>query len=57
MYFLCILQEYGEDICLLDGEISYVDGVVECSIHPSDEHDDSDKDGGDGGVPYLLLDW
>jgi hypothetical protein len=47
-------QDYGEDICPENGDISYVDGIVRCSLHP---RDDGGGDGDNGGdeveVPYL----
>ncbi|OIJ11259.1 hypothetical protein BKP37_16585 [Anaerobacillus alkalilacustris] len=47
------LQEYGEDICPDDGEISYVDGVVQCSVHSRTEEETEDEDEDDGGVPFF----
>ncbi|GAA0319316.1 hypothetical protein GCM10008967_07300 [Bacillus carboniphilus] len=52
MFFL-YLQKYGDTICPLDGEISYSNGVIECSTHPLGDDSDSDGDDGGGGVPYL----
>lgn len=46
------LQEYGEETCPAHGKIIYVDGSVQCSIHPrSDKSEDRDKE--DGSVPFL----
>jgi hypothetical protein len=41
-------QESLINICPLDGEISYLDGEVNCILH---QRNDEEKDG--GGVPYL----
>lgn len=48
--FAQYLQDYGEDICPVGGEIGYMDGEVRCSVHSIDEkeHDDVDED-----VPFL----
>jgi prepilin-type N-terminal cleavage/methylation domain-containing protein len=40
-------QQSFDNICPLDGEISYFDGEVNCSLHPKVDEED------DGGVPYL----
>ena len=44
------LKEYDSKICPDDGEISYVDGKVRCSIH--DDEDES-INGQNEGVPFL----
>ena len=41
------IQEYGQDICTGDGEISYGDGKFRCSIH------NKNGDVENGEVPYL----
>jgi hypothetical protein len=52
--FVQFLNEYGQEICPLDGEIRNVNGRVECSLHPGDLDDkDTDVEPGDGNVPYL----
>lgn len=48
--FVQYLNDYGEDICPIDGEISYGDGKVECSLHPGDG--EGEEDDGEG-VPFL----
>jgi len=50
--FAQYLQEYGENICPDHGDISYVDGKVQCSIHTEEDDNDSD-DKDDGSVPFL----
>ncbi|RFU67119.1 type II secretion system protein [Peribacillus saganii] len=55
--FAQYLQEYGEEICPIDGEILYIDGKVQCSLHSGNGdngEDDDDEDKGEGeSVPYL----
>ena len=46
------LQEYGEDICPDHGNISYVNGKIQCSVHMEDDDVESD-DKDDGSVPFL----
>lgn len=46
------LQRYEGDICPSGGEISYVDGTVRCSLHPSGEGWEKEDDA-DGGIPFL----
>lgn len=50
--FVQYLEDYGKDICPDGGEIRYVYGRVQCSLHLRDgeveDHDDDDK-----GVPFL----
>lgn len=41
------LLSYGDKICPVGGEISYVDGDVECSVHSENDEDKEDE------VPYL----
>ncbi|EKN62767.1 hypothetical protein P9E76_11825 [Schinkia azotoformans] len=45
------LLAFGNKICPVDGEISYVNGKVECSVHSVSAEDSNDGD--DGEVPYL----
>lgn len=45
------LLGYGDEICTVGGEISYVDGKVECSVHSVSDEDS--EEGKDGEVPYL----
>jgi prepilin-type N-terminal cleavage/methylation domain-containing protein len=47
-------QDYGEDIYPENGDISYVDGEVRCSLHQKDS-DGGDDDSGEeeDDVPYL----
>ncbi|WP_075983041.1 competence type IV pilus major pilin ComGC [Bacillus massilinigeriensis] len=49
MVFREFLLEDGNDICPVGGEIRYVNGEIECSVHSSE--DDREKD--DGEVPFL----
>ena len=49
------ILENGNDLCLEDGVISYVDGHILCSIHSdagSAEDDDEETDPG-GEIPWL----
>lgn len=50
--FVQYLQDYDEDICPVGGEISYVDGKVEYSVHSIGEGGHCDEDEG-GSVPFL----
>jgi prepilin-type N-terminal cleavage/methylation domain-containing protein len=45
-------QQYGEELCPVKGLISYVNGHVECSVHPRNDEDNDKKDEG-GDVPFL----
>jgi competence protein ComGC len=46
--------KYGDGTCPDGGDISYVDGEVECNIHSMDGDSEGDGSGGDdGGVSYL----
>lgn len=46
VYIGCTIQ-YGKDICPENGNVSYDNGQVRCSVHTNkDEHDE-------GEVPYL----
>jgi hypothetical protein len=49
--FTQFLQKYGEKICPDHGDITYVDGKVECSVHYRDDGKENDDD--DGSVPFL----
>jgi prepilin-type N-terminal cleavage/methylation domain-containing protein len=49
--FLQYIDEYDKAICPVHGEISYVDGEVQCSIHTSEDESNSDEE--EGEVPYL----
>jgi hypothetical protein len=42
-------------VCPVGGELTYVDGQVECSIHKDEEDDENneDEDEGDDWVPFL----
>lgn len=44
--FLQYLDQYDKDICPDHGEISYVNGKVQCSVHSLEDEED-------GEVPYL----
>ena len=46
------LQGYENDVCPDDGEISYVEGEVKCSIHSIDDAGSNENEG-DEGVPFL----
>ncbi|MBW3110304.1 type II secretion system GspH family protein [Bacillus sp. MCCB 382] len=46
------LTENGSELCPVGGVITYLDGVVECSVHGEDIDEEEDS-GDDGGVPYL----
>lgn len=50
--FFQYIQDQSIEVCPSDGEISYKDGKVNCSIHPRDI-DTKDKDGDGESVPYL----
>lgn len=42
------------EVCPVGGELIYVDGVVECSVHEDhDSEDEEVEDYDDGGVPFL----
>lgn len=42
------------EVCPVGGELTYVDGVVECSVHGDHESlDEEDEGNDDGGVPFL----
>ncbi|WP_209437854.1 type II secretion system protein [Mesobacillus selenatarsenatis] len=42
------------DVCPVGGELTYVDGTVECSVHGDHESGDEEDEGNDdGGVPFL----
>lgn len=42
---------YGDEICIVGGQISFVDGKVECSIHSESGADSGDDE--EDEVPYL----
>lgn len=46
------LQEYGKNVCPENGEITYIDGKVQCSIHCKKDTDKSNDNEGEG-VPFL----
>lgn len=50
--FTQYLQEFGQNICPDHGDISYLEGKVQCSIHPRVEVVEIDDDD-DGSVPFL----
>jgi type II secretory pathway pseudopilin PulG len=50
--FAKYLEYYSEDICPEDGEISYFDGRVNCSLHPR-ENGGGDRDSEGEGVPFI----
>jgi len=52
LVFTEYLQEYSNKICPANGEISYGNGQVRCSLHPNDEDVEDDEDG-DEDVPFL----
>jgi hypothetical protein len=42
------------EVCPAGGELIYVDGVVECSVHEDhDSEDEEDEGKDDGGVSFL----
>lgn len=41
------------EVCPVGGELTYVDGAVECSVHGDHGNEDEEDDGNDGGVPFL----
>lgn len=43
---------YGDNICPIGGEISYVEGAAACSIHSNPNEVDNDSCD-DKDVPYL----
>jgi len=43
--FVQYLQEFWQDICPDDGDIDYVNGTIQCSIHARGDDD--------GSVPFL----
>ncbi|MDC3423490.1 prepilin-type N-terminal cleavage/methylation domain-containing protein [Aquibacillus sp. 3ASR75-11] len=49
--FVQYLQDYGKNICPAKGEIRYVNGKVECSIHSSDG--DGSNENEEEVVPFL----
>lgn len=52
--FFQYMNDYGERICPGNGDISYANGKVHCSIHSGDDDNDDDaNEGDDGSVPYL----
>ena len=50
--FIEYLYENGENICPDHGDITYLDGKVQCSKHDRDNGSESDDD---GDVPFLWL--
>ncbi|MDQ0254460.1 hypothetical protein J2S74_001839 [Evansella vedderi] len=53
--FITYIEDYWDgDFCPLHGEVSYIDGQVQCSIHPrvDDDNVEEDADSG-GGVPFF----
>jgi prepilin-type N-terminal cleavage/methylation domain-containing protein len=50
--FTSFLTEFGSEVCPVGGVVSYYDGHVDCSVH-SDEVDEEEDSGEDGGVPNL----
>lgn len=44
------VKGYGKRVCPKQGDVSYVNGRVECNAHPRDEKEDG---GNEGDVPYL----
>ncbi|WP_459907829.1 type IV pilin protein [Desulfotomaculum defluvii] len=42
------MKEYGKKVCPKQGDVRYVNGRVECNLHPRGEEDD-----GGEGVPFL----
>jgi prepilin-type N-terminal cleavage/methylation domain-containing protein len=49
--FVQYLQEYGKNICPDHGDISYVDGKVQCNVHT--KGDDAESDDDDESIPFL----
>ena len=45
------LLSYGDEICTVGGEISFLNGKVECSIHSESDADSGDDE--EDEVPYL----
>ena len=43
------LRDYGAEVCQVGGDMSYADGVVECSVHYGGEEQEEE----DGDVPFL----
>ncbi|MGV2939577.1 Tfp pilus assembly protein FimT/FimU [Mesobacillus sp. LC4] len=41
------------DVCPVGGELYYVDGEVECSVHGDHESGDGEEETDGGGVPFL----
>ncbi|SDI94339.1 hypothetical protein [Alteribacillus bidgolensis] len=49
LLFIQQLQLYGEELCPLNGIISYEERRTQCDIHPRDEEDSEE----DNNVPYI----
>jgi prepilin-type N-terminal cleavage/methylation domain-containing protein len=45
-------QQYGEELCPVKGLIRYINGHVECSVHPR-SYENKDQKDEDGDVPFL----
>jgi prepilin-type N-terminal cleavage/methylation domain-containing protein len=47
-------HQFGPEICPIGGEVHYVEGKAQCSVHHTGDHDEDhdDKDDG-GGIPFL----
>jgi prepilin-type N-terminal cleavage/methylation domain-containing protein len=50
--FAQYLRQFGEELCPVEGNISYVGGHVECSVHPRNG-ENNDKEDNSGDVPFL----
>jgi prepilin-type N-terminal cleavage/methylation domain-containing protein len=48
-------QQYDEELCPVKGLISYINGHVECSVHPRN-YENKDQKGEEGDVPFLWWD-
>ncbi len=54
LVFADYLDGYSGEVCPVGGEVWYVDGVVECGVHPlGDDDEEEEEEGPDTGVPYL----
>lgn len=52
LLFQQFLQEFDQAVCPVDGEFSYIEGEVHCSVHKN-KADDSEQKEEDQSVPFF----
>jgi prepilin-type N-terminal cleavage/methylation domain-containing protein len=52
--FVNFRQQFGSEICPVNGDVHYIDGKVYCNVHPAGDHDENEDHEDDGGsIPFL----